>query len=129
MSETFKYPDASAPTKTLTFTGHRIGDGETIVYNQITDHTVGGVMMVKALGDEFRRWQYTVVIPITSGSTDLADVIEFFSSTYATGAAKTFVWTDYLSVERTVRMTGSLTFKALSGTYIEASMTLEIENT
>ena len=78
MSETFKYPDASAPTKTLTFTGHRIGDGETIVYNQITDHTVGGVMMVKALGDEFRRWQYTVVIPITSGSTDLADVIEFF---------------------------------------------------
>jgi len=130
MSETFKYPNATTPTITLTFAdGHRISDGEIITYNQIADHTVGGVLMVKALGDEFRRWQYTVVIPLSSTSTDLADIISFFSSTYATGAAKTFVWTDYLSEARTVRMTGGLSISAISGTYVEVAMNIELENT
>jgi len=137
MSETFKYPNATSPTKTLTFQsesggsdGHMISDGESLEYNQIADHTLGGIPMVRNLGAPFRRWQYTVIVRITSVSyTDKDDVIEFFSSTYADGGEKTFVWTDYASVARTVRMIGGLTIKTISGTHCEVNMNLELENT
>ena len=138
MSETFKYPDSTEPpTKTLTFEGasggtggHRITDGESIVYNQKISHTKGGILMVRNLGDSFRKWQYTVIVLISSETyTDKDDVIEFFSSTYANGAVNTFIWTDYNSIERMVRMTGSLTIKIISGSMCEISVNLELENT
>jgi len=57
-SETFKYPDDTSPTITLTFdtSGHSINDSDGIIFNQITDVTLGGVRMTSNLGDNFDTW-------------------------------------------------------------------------
>ena len=68
MSETFKYPDATNPTKTLTFesdagsNGHLIDDKESIAYNQISDTTISGIRMTRNLGAHFNRYEYTAFI-------------------------------------------------------------------
>ncbi|MFH1761279.1 MAG: hypothetical protein ABIA63_09290 [bacterium] len=137
MSETFKYPNATSPTKTLTFEtesggtgGHLITDGEEINFNQIKDKTIGGVLMVKTLGDHSKSWEYTVIIPISSESyTDYDDILSFFGTSYANGAENTFVWTDYASVARTVNMISGLKVNTISGTMKKVNMILEESNT
>lgn len=105
-NETFKYPDVTSPTIILTFAtaGHLLPDKDIIEFNQLSDVSIGGIRMIKSLGDNFTRFEYTAIVPRSSGSTDLADVKSFVSSTYVNGALQTFVWTDYNSVAKTVRM-------------------------
>ena len=105
--ETFKYPSTTSPTKTLTFAtaGHLVEDSDIVKFNQLTDMTIGGMRMVKNLGDNLNQYEYTAVVPFSSESeTDYADVLEFIGSSYVNGASNSFVWTDKDSAEKTVRM-------------------------
>ena len=132
MSETFKYPNATSPTLTLTFEtatgtdGHLQTDSEFIKKNQLQDVTIGGVRMVKNLGDDSHQWEYSVYILTSSGSyTDKDNVLEFIGSTYANGAQNSFVWTDYNSTERTVKMINdTIAFKTV-GNYTLCVFILE----
>ncbi len=134
MSETFKYPNATSPTKTLTFatSAHSINDGDIIEFNQISDVTIGGIRMVKSLGDNFNRWEYTIIIPLSSGSeTDYTDVLSFVGSSYANGSLGSFVWTDYAATAKTVHMINNpFTAKRLgSSAYMQCTFLLEEVNT
>ena len=135
MSETFEYPNATSPTKTLTFetgngtNGHSINDVRMVEKNQLTDQTIGGTYMAKNLGSDITVWEYTVIVRISSASyTDVDDVIEFYGSSYANGAVNAFVWTDKDSTARTVRfINSSLQIEYLSNTYARITMTLREE--
>jgi len=131
-NETFKYPDADDPTKTLTFdvSGHLYEDEETIVFNQIMDVTIGGIRMTSNLGAHFNQYDYTAIIYQSHGSsTDWADVLSFFGTSYANGGVNTFVWTDYASTATTVQLiAGSIKKKNLGGTYCQINLLLEEYN-
>lgn len=136
MSETFKYPNATSPTITLTFEaatgsdGHLQTDSEFIKKNQLQDVTIGGVRMVKNLGDDLHQWEYSVYVLTSSATyTDKDNVVEFIGSTYANGAQNSFVWTDYNSMARTVRMINdTISFKTVAN-FTLCSFLLEELNT
>jgi len=130
-TETFSYPNTSATEKVLTFAtaANLQSDNIMVVANQITDVTMGGVRRTVSLGDNFDRYDYTVIVPVSSSSTDWADVKEFFGSSYANFAENSFVWTDVDSNELTVRMTGNLTAEHIAGSYKKITMQLETVNT
>lgn len=138
MSETFKYPDVTAPTKTLTFesagggtNGHLLSDTFSRRLNQIIDETVSGVRMAKNLGSHFDQWEYTVIIPLTSASyTDWADILAFFGSSYTNGAVNTFFWTDVETTVREVRLVSmDISREMVSGTKCKVSLVIEAVNT
>jgi hypothetical protein len=132
-TETFKYPDATTPTVTLTFStsGHSINDASGIRFNQIIDRSIGGVQQAKNLGDSFQTFEFTFVVPRSSETeTDWADVLSFFGSTYVNGGVNTFVWTDYDSVERTVMaVSAELQGTPMGESYVKGSFLLEVVNT
>lgn len=93
--------------KLLTFEtcGRLIESNDFIKPNQAQDVTIGGVRMVKNLGQQLNQYEYGVYVPISSVSqTDADDVLEFLGSTFANYAVNSFVWTNDESVARTVRM-------------------------
>ena len=131
--ETFKYPNASAPTKTLTFdiSGHLNDDTETFVFNQTQDVTISGIRMVSNLGTHFNRFQYTAIIYKSHGSsTDWQDVLDFFGTSYANGGVNTFQWTDYVpNTATTVKLVnGSITKKNLGANTCQVNFSLEKDN-
>jgi len=136
MSETFKYPNATSPTKTLTFEsatgtdGHLMTDSEMLKKNQLQDVTIGGVRMVKNIGDDLHQWEYTVYVLASSDTyTDYDDVMDFIGSSYVNGAVNTFVWTDYNSTQRTVRMINDIIEIKTVGNYKRFTFVLEEVNT
>lgn len=138
MSETFKYPDVTAPTKTLTFesagggtNGHLLSDTFSRRLNQIVDETVSGIRMAKNLGSHFDQYEYTVIVPLASSSyTDWADILEFFGDSYTNGAVNSFYWTDADSTVREVRLVSmDISREMVSGTKCRISLVIEAVNT
>ena len=137
MSETFKYPNASDPTKTLTFestgggtNGHLLSDVFTRRLNQITDETVSGIRLAKNLGDHYDQWEYTVIVPLTSASyTDWADILEFFGSSYTNGAVNSFLWTDSDDTTIQVRLVSmDISREMVSGSLCRVKFVIETVN-
>ena len=130
--ETFAYTNAAAATLTLTFdlSAPLLSDySKSIIPNQITDVTLGGIRLTKNLGDPRTQWRYTAIFPLSSGSTDLADVESFVGSTYINFAENAFTWTNYDSVERTVYMINQFTHTMLGQDTVRAAFLLEEQNT
>ncbi len=131
-TETFKYPTTDSPTASLTFTvaANLQSDNVMVDANQITNVTMGGVRRTVSLGDNFDRFDYTVIVPVSSGSvTDWDDVKTFFNSSNVNFAENSFVWIDADSASLTVRMTGNLTAQHVAGKYKKVTMKLETANT
>lgn len=136
MAEYFHYPNNSDPTKTLTFEsgggtdGHLMTDKYSYRFNQITDETVSGIRMARNLGSHFGRWEYTVVVPLSSGSyTDWADMVEFFGSSYANGCVNSFYWTDTDTTVREVRLVSmELEREMLASNVCRVTMVIEAVN-
>ena len=129
--ETFKYPTVATATAMLTFdvTAHSLGDAINIIPNQITDVTQSGIRLTANLGSEFQRYDYTAVIyKAHLTSTDYANVISFFGSTYANMAENTFVWTEHDDTDHTVRIISGLSFTNIGNNLMRVTMTLEEDN-
>lgn len=126
---TFKYPDATAPTTTLTFNNaHLLQDAPEIEFNQITGRAKGGARYTESFGAGFEIFPLTIIVPMTKVSTeaDYADLRTFILTT-VNGAENTFVWTDENSVARTVRITNSnVRFETFGGTRKSVTLNLEV---
>lgn len=127
MSDTFKYPNIPLALKTLTI-DRLISSANNITPNQVENKTRGGKRLVANVGDETFGFSYIFDVPISSDSTDLADVLEFFSSTYTNYGANTFVWTDHLAVSRTVSLIGGIQEEYLTPTHRRITIQIEKEN-
>ena len=135
-TETWKYPTTSSPTKTLAFltSGRLQTSSDFIRFNQVQDVTIGGVRMVKNLGDRLNQYEYSVYVPTSSATAssvnaDYADVLSFIGSSYANGAVNSFVWTDHESTDRTVRVISDDISVQTVGSYTLIGVTLEEVNT
>lgn len=130
--ETFAYTNAALEVKTLTFStaGHLLSDGETLVPNQESDVTLGGVRLTANLGDAQHQWQVTVIVPETSTATDLTDVTGFLGTTGVNYGVNSFTWVDYNSVSRTVTIiSDSVGIESLGAGWKKISFMLEEVNT
>lgn len=109
MSHTFKYPDTTAPTVTLTFTTALFrGDDPYYSRNQNVEVTHGGTPRVVSKGENLRYYPLTVRVPVYSASgtghvTDWNDVESFINDT-VDFELREFWWTDDDGVMRRVRM-------------------------
>ena len=92
---TFKYPNTTSPTTTLTFTRAWFqGDAAYYEKNQETDMTIAGNPMTKSFVDNIKIQPFTVQVPRSSESaTDWADV-ETFINSVVNFAENQFYWTD-----------------------------------
>lgn len=105
MSHTFKYPNTTAPTTTLTFTTAWLLEDEKFYRrNGEIINTLGGPLLSKSYGDNQLVVPFTVRVPRSSGSaTDWIDVLNFINSV-VNFATETFYWTDESSNVYAVRM-------------------------
>lgn len=104
-NHTFKYPNATAPTNTLTFDlpAHLVEDVPILEPNQVIEHSKGGTTFVESFGDAKQIFPFTAYIWADSGSaTDETDVRAFLTA--CNYGVSTFVWTDKSAVARTVRL-------------------------
>ena len=126
--ETFAYTGAT--TLTFDVSGHLNDDGETFAFNQISDVTIGGVRMTSNLGEHLNQYEYNAIIYLShETSTDWANVLSFFGTTYVNGGVNTFTWTDHASTAMTVQLiAGSIKKKNLGGTYCQVTFLLEEYN-
>ena len=127
---TFKYPNATAPTTTLTFDhAHLLEDAPEIELNQITERSRGGTRYAESFGSGAQIFPLSIIVPITKVSTeaDYSDLRTFILTT-VNGAESTFVWTDENSVERTVRITNSnIRFETFAAIRKKVTLNLEVE--
>lgn len=127
-TETFTYG-----THTLTFAtaGHLLSDGETLVPNQESDITLGGIRLTANLGAERHQWQVTVIVPDDApAATDLIDVLKFIGTTWVNYGVHAFTWVDYNSVSRTVTLVNdTVGIESLGAGWKKVSFTLEQVNT
>jgi hypothetical protein len=127
-TETFTYS-----TQTLTFStaGHLLSDGETLVPNQESDVTIGGVRLTANLGDARHQWQVTVIVPESSASaTDLTDILGFLGSTGVNYGVEAFTWSDYSGTTRSVTIINdSIGIESLGAGWKKVSFSLEEVNT
>ena len=107
-NETFVYSGQTLTFGTTNARGRLLGGADIIEANQVIVRTIGGTTMVDNLGDERKLFEYDIIVPKSSGETDYADLLSFFSSTYVNYGQKSFVWTDYASVARTVKAINSI---------------------
>lgn len=126
---TFKYPNSTAPTTTLTFNnGHLVEDEPEITFNQSISEAFGGTPCSESWGDAQDGYPMSVIVPVTKVSTecDYADLRTFLITTI-NGATNSFVWTDENSVERTVKLMDSkITFKTFAAIYKKVTMNLRV---
>lgn len=128
----FDYPNSGSVTRYCQFNtaANLQSDSITVTANQITDVTMGGVRRTVSLGDNFDRFDYTVIVPVSSSTeSDWDDIKLFFGSTYVNFAENSFVWWDNDGASLTVRMTGNLSAEHTAGTYKKVTMALETVNT
>ncbi len=126
-NHTFKYPNSTTPTSTLTFNTHArlVDDSDSLRFNDEYSETKGGSDQVREYGDTKNHYNFSFIFPRSDGSlTDLADVKTFF------GVVKrlyTFTWTDESSVEHTVRcLTNPIVFEPIaSGLYYRCNIELK----
>ncbi len=126
--ETFTY---GGQTLTFATAGHLLGDSESIVPNQVSDVTLGGVRLTGNLGDARHQWQVTVIVPRSStAQTDLADVTGFLGTTGINYGVHAFTWVDYLSTTRSVNLINdSVGFENLGAGWHKVSFSVEQVNT
>ncbi len=130
--ETFTYIDTALVSHTLTFAtaGHLLSDGETLLPNQQSDITLGGIRLTANLGTARHQWQVTVIVPETSTATDLTDVLGFLGTTGINYGVSSFSWVDYNSVTRTVTIINdNIGIESLGAGWKKVSFTLEEVNT
>ncbi|MDD5353031.1 MAG: hypothetical protein PHS93_07730 [Candidatus Omnitrophica bacterium] len=132
-NNTFKYPNSTSPTLTLTFDtkGHLVDGSDFILRpNQKTGLSKGGTRYSESFGANKQVHQFTFIVPITkvSSETDQADVVTFFATVL--GAVESFAWTDQGGTERTVRcINDELTFRTLQNApkYRKCTLLLETQ--
>jgi hypothetical protein len=128
---TFKYPNSTAPTSTLTFDtlGH-LYDGSDVALkpNQKTGLSKGGTRYAESFGANKVAYQFSFLVPISSVAvSDRADVITFFDTVL--GAVEPFIYTDENSVELTVRcISDEITFRTVqeAPAYCLCTLLLEV---
>ncbi len=131
-TETFSHTSATPTTLTLTFAtaGHLLSDSETLIPNQESDVTLGGVRLTSNLGDPRHQWQVTVIVPKTSTATDLTDVMNFLGTSGVNYGVHSFTWVDYNNTTRTVSIINdSIGVESLGAGWKKVSFTLEQVNT
>ncbi len=133
---TFKYPNATTPTTTLTFpAGKCFFEGDEAFYRRNGDYgvTKGGSPRAISYGDNFHLQPFTIFVPKFSAAggshvTDWVDVLAFIDSVVNFGLY-TFIWTDGSvtpTVDRTVRMENDDTKPTEHPTYNEYTFQLRI---
>ncbi len=127
-TETFAY---GGQTLTFSTAGHLLSDGETLVPNQQSDVTLGGVRLTANLGTARHQWQVTVIVPETSTSaTDLTDITGFLGTTGVNYGVDDFVWTDYNGTTRAVTIINdTIGIESLGSGWKKVSFSLEEVNT
>jgi len=133
-SETFSFTNISGATKTLTFdtAGRLLAEySKSIIPNQISDITLGGIRLTYSLGNNRTQYKYTVIVPYSDeGETDIADIEEFISSTYINFAENAFTWTENDgATTHTVFMINGYSMKMVGGSYSIVNFLLEEQNT
>ena len=127
---TFKYPDSTTPTTTLTFyNAHLLRDEPEIDLNQSIGHTKGGTMYSESYGAGKEIFPLTIIVPKTKTGTEAqySDLRTFLLTT-VNGAESSFVWTDEEGTERTVKITNSsFKFETFAATYKSITLTLEVQ--
>ena len=105
---TFKYPDVSAPTTTLTFPRCFFkGDVGYSKANQLSAITPGGTHYAQSQGNNQKIQKFTIEVPIASSSeTDWTDVDTFIND-IVNYAINPFYWTDDVGTVRQVIMTNT----------------------
>ena len=118
---------------TLTFDtlGHTIdGMDMTLRLNQKTGLSKGGTRYAESFGPNKQVYQFSFLIPISSGSvSDRADVITFFDTIL--GAVEPFKFTDENSVALTVRcIDDQITFQTVQEApqYCKCTLNLEVQS-
>ena len=133
--ETFSYTNAASATKLLTFSisAPLLADySKSIIPNQITGVTLGGIRLTKNLGSARTQWRYTAIVDFSSALTDLADVEEFIGSTYINFAENAFEWKEwpgYVATARTVYMINQFSHTMLGQDRVRIAFLLEEQNT
>ena len=116
----------------LTFAtaGHLVGDTQSVLPNQVSDVTLGGVRMTGNLGSARNQWQVTVILPGSSGSqTNLADVLSFLGTGGINYGVNSFTWTDGEGTERTVNLVNdTISIESLGAGWKKVSFQLEQVN-
>jgi len=133
-SETFSYTNSSGSIKTLTFdTSGRLLSAyqKSIVPNQISNITLGGIRLTQDFGNPKTQYKYTAIVPNSSViETDIADIEEFISSDYINFAENAFTWTENDgATTHTVYMVNDYNMKMIGGSYCVVEFLLEEQNT
>lgn len=132
-SETFSYTNSSSATYTLTFdtAGRLLSDYEkSIIPNQISDITLGGIRLTYDMGNPRTQYKYIVVVPYAHDTeTDIANIETFISSTYINFSENAFTWTENDGVTtHTVYMLNGYSMRMVGGSYSLVSFLLEEQN-
>lgn len=128
---TFKYPDSTAPTSTITFDtkGHLVdGSDVTVWFNQKKGKSIGGTPYAESFGDNVVTHEFSFLLPITkvASESDQADMITFFG--IIKGAVETFIYTDENGTELTVRCwNDTITFRTIQNAPKYRRCTLDLE--
>jgi hypothetical protein len=123
------YPTQATATATLTFDtkGHLIdGSDFRLIPNQQLSQAKGGTRFAESFGANKQAYDFTFLVPESSGSvSDRADVVAFFDAVL--GGAYSFVWVDESSVSRTVRCVSDTIRFQRQGIYWRVTVTLEVQ--